>query len=479
MDEGAGRLSFETLGNASIQVCAGGSPLLVTDPWLCGKVYFGSWALAHPPGAEQIERARRSPLVWISHGHPDHLHPDSIALLDPLAQRILLPDHYAPDVREHLQGLGFEVTVMRYRRWMRIAPDVRIQCLEHANQDAMLLIELGRTLLIDRNDCPLFGEKRYLAKLIRGYEASYLAGLCAVETDMVNIVDAAGRRVLPEPEELKPGAIWEMADLCSELGVTAFCCSSSQHVYCRRDCAWVNPYRIVFEDMQRWWNAKDVELIGPCATVEVGTRRVTMNPPAFTTDWTQVEGGTGGDDWDERLAAEEWTDLERFFRRFELLPARLDFVRFTVGGETRTLWLHARAETRSPARRRGVHFRAPRQSLLETIRSGCFDDLLVSNFVQTELTGLRSLYPAFTPIVAKLGGMAKVHTRAEARRFRRHYLRLSPRAYLSDRLRDAWLQRAKPRVREVCRRLRILEPLKRLDRFRRGLPPLPARARST
>ncbi|HVS12084.1 MAG TPA: hypothetical protein VMS76_19645, partial [Planctomycetota bacterium] len=324
MDEAVGRLSFETLGNASIQVSAGGAPLLVTDPWLQGRVYFGSWGLSHPPSAVQIERARRSPLVWISHGHPDHLHPGSIALLDPLVQRILLPDHYARDIREHLQGLGFQVSVMRYRRWMPIAPGVRIQSLEHANQDAMLLIELDRTLLIDRNDCPLHGEKPYLAKLIRGYESSYLAGLCAVETDMVNIVDSAGKRVLPAPEELKPGAIWEMADLCSELGVTAFCCSSSQHVYCRRDSAWANPYRIVFEDMRRWWNAKEVDLIGPCATVDVGTRRVTMNPPSPAPGWTRVEDGTDGDDWDGPLLAGEWQELERFFRRFELLPRQLD-----------------------------------------------------------------------------------------------------------------------------------------------------------
>lgn len=47
--------TFETLGNASIQVCEDGRPILTTDPWLVGTCYFGSWALDHPMDSRQIE----------------------------------------------------------------------------------------------------------------------------------------------------------------------------------------------------------------------------------------------------------------------------------------------------------------------------------------------------------------------------------------------------------------------------------------
>ena len=67
--------SFETMGNAIVLVRRDGKPLLVTDPWLKGRVYFGSWAHDRPLTEQQIaDCATAAPFVWISHGHPDHLH---------------------------------------------------------------------------------------------------------------------------------------------------------------------------------------------------------------------------------------------------------------------------------------------------------------------------------------------------------------------------------------------------------------------
>ena len=49
--------SFETLGNATLQLFADGRPVLATDPWLVGTCYFGSWALDHALTDQQIRRA--------------------------------------------------------------------------------------------------------------------------------------------------------------------------------------------------------------------------------------------------------------------------------------------------------------------------------------------------------------------------------------------------------------------------------------
>src|ERR1043165_5087110 len=84
--------SFETFGNASIQIARDDQPLLVTDPWLAGTAYFGSWALEEPVTERQRARVLASPWAWFSHGHPDHLHLPSAEQLD-RATEILLPDH--------------------------------------------------------------------------------------------------------------------------------------------------------------------------------------------------------------------------------------------------------------------------------------------------------------------------------------------------------------------------------------------------
>ena len=73
-------LTFETLGNATVQFKVDGRPIFATDPWLRGTCYFGSWALDHSLTPEEIQNVQQSPYIWISHGHPDHLHPESLRI---------------------------------------------------------------------------------------------------------------------------------------------------------------------------------------------------------------------------------------------------------------------------------------------------------------------------------------------------------------------------------------------------------------
>ncbi|MGZ4082004.1 MAG: MBL fold metallo-hydrolase, partial [Bacteroidia bacterium] len=70
-------LGFDTIGNATM-ICYDKVPVLVTDPWIKGSSYFGSWGLSHEVPAEQMEAIEKCRYVWYSHGHPDHLNWDSI-----------------------------------------------------------------------------------------------------------------------------------------------------------------------------------------------------------------------------------------------------------------------------------------------------------------------------------------------------------------------------------------------------------------
>ena len=81
---------FETIGNATL-ICYDRAPVLVTDPWIVGSAYFGSWILSHEIPAEQMNAIKNCEYVWISHGHPDHLSVESLNMLR--NKKILLPDH--------------------------------------------------------------------------------------------------------------------------------------------------------------------------------------------------------------------------------------------------------------------------------------------------------------------------------------------------------------------------------------------------
>lgn len=460
---------FETLGNASVLFTRGGTPLLATDPWLVGTCYFGSWALDHPLTQEQIAAMVGAEYIWISHGHPDHLHDESLALLKP-GTKILLPDHYCPEISVHLRERGFNVTILRYREWFEIAPGVRVLCIDNANQDAVLAVEADGALVLNINDSPLCGELRFLRSLVRSYprDRTYLLALCSIDADMFNIVDAAGSSLAGPPDERKRGAIWGVARTADLLGVGSFCCSSSQHIYVCADSIWANPYRIGWQDMARHWSRQNIRLIEPFVTVDLATGTYVRNHPSQQSDESQISAATADDDWDAKPTAEDWAKIEAFFRQFELVRKHIDFVEVEIGGDRRRIDLNAGV----PAdRARGIVFMAPLASFMTTVTYGYMDDMLIGNFMRVRLVNI-TLYPRFTPLVAKVGGNAKVYTRAEYRRFRHHYWRRNPIGFSVYLWQIEWDHVVMPWLRSLSERLGIKAPLKYLYRTLRGDPVL-------
>jgi hypothetical protein len=459
-------LGFETFGNATILCFDGGRPILATDPWLFGTCYFGSWGLERPLSEEQMRNVCAADYIWISHGHPDHLHIDSLKRL-PAGKTVLLPDHYHPEIRDFLRLEGFAVEVMPYRKWRKLSANVSALCIDNENQDAILVLKVGDALLINLNDSPLCGEFRFLRKLVRQHpnEKTYLTALCAAGTaDMLNFVDEHGSSLAGSSDQRKRGVVWEIARIAAALGVRHYCFSSAQHVYVRPDTMWINDFTLSWDEILRHWSRPQVQTVPPFVAVDALTGRIEAQPaPAAAAEPAQAET----DDWEARLSEEEWGQVEAFFRRFELLRKHVDFVVFTVGGETRRIAISGRKI--APEKERGVFFHAPKLPLLETVKYGYFDDLLISNIMKARLQNME-LYPHFTPVVAKLGGNAKVFTRREARAFYTRYLLRNPAGFLSWRLEQAVAFSIVPAIRRLADAAGLKEPLRQAYRALRGDP---------
>ena len=74
-------LGVQTIGNATL-IAYDGTPVLSTDPWM-GRdhyAYFGSWHLPYNIPDNIREDVIKSEYIWFSHGHQDHLNPDSLHL---------------------------------------------------------------------------------------------------------------------------------------------------------------------------------------------------------------------------------------------------------------------------------------------------------------------------------------------------------------------------------------------------------------
>jgi hypothetical protein len=462
-------LTFETAGNATLIFRENGHPVLATDPWLEGRCYSGSWALERKLTEAERQAVLDADFIWISHSHPDHFHVRSLMQFA-RGKKVLLPDHYAPDIKSFLTGQGFSVEVMPYRRWRSLSPGIRCMCLDNENQDAILLIEAGDSLVVNLNDSPLCGDAGFIRRIVRRYprEKTYMAALCSNDADMINIVDEAGNRTIGPPEARKPGMVWALGRTASGLGVGAYVCSASQHIYARADSVWANPYRVDWNDVRAHWTQPQIRVIEPFVTVDLADGAVTQKHPSQTSDPGQIEHDLYGDDWSEQLRTEEWDRLFAFFEETELLARYVDYVDFTVGSETKRIWTDIRALGKPAEKLRGVGFEAPRQSLMKALQHGYFDDMLIGNFMKTRLHNV-GLYPHFTPIVAKLRGSARVRTAAERQAFIWRYFKRNPPGYIAwhgEMLAEAGIER----LRHLAERLGVKKPLEAIYRRMLGDP---------
>jgi len=422
-------LGFETIGNATL-ICHDRGPVLATDPWIIGSAYFNSWTLSHTIPDEQMEAIKGCKYVWISHGHPDHLSVESLA---PLKDKIILvPDHVGGRIASDLRGLGYKVTILRDGQWTTLAPRLHILCIATYNQDGILLVDIGGTLIVNFNDGTPLGWASFVKGIIRQYKHTFLLRLFGYgDADMINFVDENGRRFEPAAGKRFPVGrnIQLYAEGCGIRNVIPF---SSMHKYQRSDSAWANQYTTPLPDLRIGFDSTKCTLLPAFISYDC-TKGL---PREIRPDETQsrlLDPKECGDDWDEPLDPTDNQRLRRYFRSIEALHRAVDFISFRVGGHDHIIELSARGF------KTGVRFEVPRNSLMQTIDNECFDDLLIGNFMRTCLIGKwpkYGLYPDFAPYVAKYADNGRARTTEELRLYFREYRKRAPVEYVGHRLEE-------------------------------------------
>lgn len=392
-------LGFETLGNATLIVYDGG-PRLVTDPWIDGSAYFGSWAISHEITAQQRADMEAAPYVWVSHGHPDHLSADSLKLFK--GRHVLLPDHVGGRIAAAMRLMGHDVTVLPDRTWVPLSDRLRVFCLTDPSQDAILLIALGDTLIVNTNDTANSGWVPAVRREVKPFPKSFLLAASGFgDIRGINYFDEAGERVKSEPlvrKEIGYQVGADNARFADRLGVSHFVPFSSMHVYQRTDSIWANAYATVLSDYAVGYASPRSTVLPPyirydCATGEVEE----LCPPLLRPSPCPPE--QFGDDWSEQLTAEERLEVQRYFRSVEQLGKLVDFLRVRVGG------VETMIEFTSRGFQTGLTFDVPRASLLTAVRYEVFEDLLIGNFMKTTLHGAEAL-PKLNEVVGYVGKYA-------------------------------------------------------------------------
>ncbi len=422
-------IGFDTIGNA-ILICYDGGPILATDPWIDGSAYFGSWGMSHEIPEPQRQAVVDCPYIWFSHGHPDHLNPDSMHHF--VGKTILLPDHVGGRIHAYLSEQGYDTQVVETKQWLRLSDHIKIMVLPDFNQDAVLLVDLNGRLIVNKNDSSALGWTRYIQRVIKQYPTSIL--LCLTgwgDADHIHYFNEEGSRIEPLAAEMKSQPLGRsIARMVDSWGATHFAPFSSQHRYQRSDSVWANEYVTTHEAYFDEY-VSDRSMILPLHVhydCETDTTRP-LNPGL--SEMIQLPPETFGDNWSDGLDADDMRVIRDYFGAIAYLKNYLGFINFRVGGSDHIVDINRQQFAR------GLTFEVPRQSLVTAVTYEVFDDLLIGNFMKTTLHGAwekSKLYPHFTPYVTKYADNGRAKSSDELRAYFRAYRQRAPLDYVFERL---------------------------------------------
>jgi len=415
-------IKFETIGNATLIVYENNSPLIASDAWFdTDPAYFGSWRLSYKIPIKQRESIERAKYIFISHFHPDHLNVPSLRHCK--KSNIIIAQHYGNRVERDLRNIGFNVIALPSRKWITIGKKTRIMLFNNEGQDSAMLIELTdnrgeKTLLMNLNDSGGFGFEKEVALISKKYKKSFYLQLHGWgDSDMINLFNETGRRIeplaarkFPVGKDIKNG----MKKFNANIGIPFSCF----HQYQRRDSYWANEYATPAAMMlEGFVEEKGYVLLPAFQEVELKEGIYISNNinPAKLEILEPVHESVFGDDWDDCLSDKEIKDCIDYFRSITTLFKNYHCIVLNVGGTKHEMLNNNYGSAE-------VEFSVPRTSLLKAVRREVFDDLLIGNFMKTQIKKGRTLYdPDFNYTVTKYSDNGRVKDTNELHKYFNYY----------------------------------------------------------
>ena len=128
-----------------------------------------------------------------------------------------------------------------------------------------------------------------------------------------------------------------------------------------------------------------------------------------------LEESKFGDNWNDKLDKKQVNECIDYFHSIKTLFYNFHSILLEVGGEEHKMLDGERGFTK-------LKFSVPKNSLLKAVRKEIFDDLLIGNFMKTQIINGQSLYdPDFTLTVAKYSDNGRVKTQDELKKYFNYY----------------------------------------------------------
>ena len=284
-----------------------------------------------------------------------------------------------------------------------------------------MLINLNGRLLVNVNDASNKGWGKFVQNITKSFKDPFLFKLFGHgDADMINYFMEDGTRITPKAALKKP--IGEQLNFWSRYyGTKSIVPFSCFHYYQRKDSSWANQFTTNISDYTNQL-APEFELYPAFIRYNLETNQFQEIKPKKNI-LLPIDPKEFGDNWEDHLDSSDAMKIERYIKKIESLKDFVDFINFRVGEKDNIV------ELRTRNFKRGITFEVPRGSLMTTVKHEIFDDLLIGNFMKTTLHGdwhNNTLYPYFTPYVAKYADNGKAKTKTQLKKYLKQYKQKSP-----------------------------------------------------
>ena len=227
---------------------------------------------------------------------------------------------------------------------------------------------------------------------------------------------------------------------CDLLHPDFFVPFSHFHAFQRSDSCWANKFVETDLTFASETPFKRTEILPAFVRYEVTNDRVTsLNPQRRELDIQQPE--EFGDRWTDDLTADDKSDIERYFKRAELIHKDINFITIRADNSETTVELTNRRF------RRGLIIETPRNSFCEALRHEVFDDISIENFARFHLVGDwygPETYPYLQPTLPRFIDNGWAYTEATFADYREYYRRSAPRDFAIHQLQRSLQMRVRP-----------------------------------
>ena len=333
-------IGFETIGNATLTLFDD-TPVLATDPWVYGNPYFGSWGHKYKIPKEQLNNIKNCKFIWLSHGHPDHIDPDSFSLFE--GKTLLVADHYGKRIFSDLSK-KYKCIQLKSNTWFQISKNIRIKSFSDWNQDSCLIAEiLKKDIILNLNDGQALGWSGEIKKIIKNYENRFLLRLISWgDADMINFYNHHNNFILPLAAEKKPCGETYAYNL-KQWGCNFTLPFSSMHKYVREDSIKMNKFTTPLKFHYEKFNNKFGEMLPAFVKWDsLKNDYKKINPKRLFP--TRQNYKYIRDKWSDELEEKDKTILKNYFLKFDHLKKKFGFINFLVGKKEFDIKLSNRKE---------------------------------------------------------------------------------------------------------------------------------------